>query len=80
MRTKLTLISICLVCLLGCGGRPEAIVIENRRLVIYHSEKKEYSTGRFEYWVRDNSNQGWTLITDQEFQVGDELQITKKSK
>ena|SRR3990167_4527137 len=83
MKTKLkTPILFVIMCaLVGCGGRPRHTVIENGRLVVYQVvTNSDTRLGKYEVWVRDNSTVGWRLVTDQEFQVGDELQIVKKPK
>lgn len=81
MITKLMLLFACAELLLGCSEAPEDVVIGNGHLEVYSAkERKDVKRGKYEYWIRDNSASGWTLVTDQEFQVGDELQIIKKSK
>lgn len=64
--------------LTSCDGRPNDVVIENGRMIIYHKKEttsKRGDRGKWEYWVRDNSTYGWALITDEEYNVGDRLQI-----
>ena len=64
------------VLLAGCDESPYHTVIENGRMTIYHKEEREnQALGKWEYWVRDNSTKGWTLITDDEFEVGDKLRF-----
>lgn len=81
MITKLMLLLACAVLLSGCDEAPKDVVIGNGHLYVYSAkERKDVKQGKYEYWIRDNSALGWTLVTDQEFQIGDELQITKRSK
>jgi accessory colonization factor AcfC len=67
---------VSLVLLTGCSG-PHHTVIDTPGMVVYHAEKRDnIKLGKYEYWVRDGSTQGWVLISDQEFKVGDKLVIT----
>lgn len=77
---RMSLIVIgCAALLAGCDGSPHHTVIENGRMKIYHAEKlDDAALGQWEYWVRDNSNKGWRLVSDQEFKVGDELTIQSR--
>jgi hypothetical protein len=77
LRRSCTLVAVgSSVLLAGCDGSPHHTVIENGRMTIYRrEERKNAALGKWEYWVRDNSTKGWTLITDEEFQVGDNLRL-----
>lgn len=76
---RLTLIgaaSVLTVGVAGCGDAPHHTVIDNMNMVIYHAEKRaDAKLGAWEYWVRDNSTNGWKFITDKEFKVGDKLVV-----
>ena len=70
-------ILIIAVALSGCD-RPNHIVIDPGKMKVYAAkEKSNKKNGSFEYWVRDGSTRGWTLISDKEFKVGDTLEIVK---
>ena len=81
-KIKNTLVVIgCVLMLVGCDGSPHHTVIENGQMVIYHKEeRKDTKLGKWEYWVRDNTVKGWTLITDEDYQVGDNLTLTVSQK
>lgn len=59
----------------GCN-QPHHTVIDSKTLVVYHKIKCEnVSLGQYEYWVRDNSVQGWRFISDQDIAIGTILAI-----
>lgn len=77
---KLVLLTIFIIfCIISCGEvAPIHTVIDNKNnMIIYaQKERKDLIYGRYEYWIRDNSTKGWTLITDKKFYVGDVIEIT----
>lgn len=67
--------ALILLLVVGCDA-PYHTVIASKSMVVYHAEERtDVALGKYEYWVRDNSSQGWTLISDEIFQVGDTLNI-----
>ena len=71
--------SLVALSLVGCG--PIHTVVDNQSMVIYYAGVREdLKLGKYEYHIRDNSTVGFKLITDQKFQVGDTLIITKKQQ
>lgn len=36
--------------------------------------------GKFEYYIRDGTSEGWKLISDKDFEVGDKILIIKEDK
>jgi len=59
--------------------RPAHIVVGDNNLVIYQKELRDnLKLGKYEYWVRDNTAQGWVLISDRNHFVGDTLKIISK--
>lgn len=42
-------------------------------MVVNNNEPER--SGKYIYWIRDKSNQGWTLYSDKQYSVGDTLTI-----
>lgn len=78
---KFIILPLLLLCsmLTGCKGtRPGDDVLARKPMIIYRMSIENDARGIYEYWVTDESPIGWTLRTDQKFEVGDEIVITAR--
>lgn len=70
--------------LLSACDRPSAVVVESQSMNVYHVESRHPNNGgfqhKYEYWISDESNRGWVLVSDQKFDLGDEIKIIKVNK
>ncbi len=85
MKTTKLLVLILLLILSGCNnGRPTDRVYGTTNLEVYavkfvDTNKTIRQYGKYEYWVSDGSTQGWVMITNDKYNIGDTLEITRKT-
>lgn len=86
---KKTLLAVAaLTALTACNQGPAHVVIEAGPMVVYHAEARDSSSAgskykqKYEYWVTDDSKNGWRLLSDKKFNVGDKIEValTEDSK
>lgn len=75
---KMLLIPVLFVVLFiaGCDA-PFHTVIESSDMKVYHVEEQY---GKYEMWITDASGQGWVLVSDTKYNVGDRVKITTQTK
>ena len=75
---KLFVIPILLI-LISCKDKPmHTVNYEQDMMIIYSATKVDGEYGDYQYFVRDNSTKGWTLNSDDKYNVGDTLIFKKK--
>jgi len=81
MKIKVLILSLILL-LAGCNKpnhAPRHKVLGTDSMKVYSAfEVNNPVYGKYEYWITDGTGQGWLLMTDSQFQIGDRLEITKK--
>lgn len=59
-------------------AQPKDTVLDADSMEIYAmvvNNNEPERRGKYIYWIRDKSNQGWTLYSDKQYSVGDTLTI-----
>ena len=63
----------------GCNEYPRHTVCEGiTTMVVYKSEKYDkIEYGKYKYAITDASGGGWTFVSNQKYNVGDTIRISK---
>lgn len=76
---KKLLIILLLFTLTSCSYQPSNTVnYKDDMMIVYSASKVNEEYGIYKYYVMDNSKFGWTLNSDDKYNVGDTLIFKKK--
>jgi len=64
-----------IVVMVSCDNYPGHMVSNKKHMTVYKTEL--LSNGKYRYAITDSSSAGWTLITNDQFNIGDTIKITK---
>lgn len=79
MRSHFLYTLLVVVFFIGCEEYPHHTVCEGATtMIVYKSEKNDkIEYGKYKYAITDASGKGWTFFSNQTYNVGDTIRISK---